>query len=147
VHLVVGPTSSQSARAWVAYGRRIVTEAATSGSDLGEGVDRDVLTAFARYLDEWEQVAGRADEFKWETELDVDVAEYHVLGFFRLARRMTDRFEATGRRTMPAEAGPFYRALVGAVLEALRHEGAAPAEFSDQLAGLWPGVADPPDAS
>lgn len=128
--------------AWVGYGRSIIAEAAEAGSDLGDGVDLAVLTAFTRYLDEWERAARRGGEFKWEADVDVDVVEYHVLGFFRLARRMTDRFEATGRRTLPPEAGPFYRALVGSLLEALRREGAAPAEFSEQLAGLWPGVDD-----
>ena len=69
--------------------------------------------------------------------MPVEVGEYLVLAFYRLARQL-DENRPSPAPIVPAAAFPFYQALVEGLLTAMAQEGAGSAEFSEHLRSFWP---------
>jgi hypothetical protein len=103
-------------------------------------VSEDIQSAFATYLDEWSAVAARDEVFKWSVEVDPELVEYLVHGFYRLAAVLADEAERRGGRISPPEGDVFYGALVNGLLDALGEGSPANAEFASHLRAFWPGV-------
>jgi hypothetical protein len=138
VHVEVGPVSSASVRAWVAFAREVL-----AGDARGEIAD-DVRTTFDELLREWDRLARKGPTFRWDADVPGEQVEYLVHGFFRIASRLADEAEARGRRIAPEEGDSFYAALVTGLLAALDSESAATAEFAAYLRSFWPGLGDEP---
>jgi hypothetical protein len=138
VRIEVGPVPSESARVWIAYAREVL---ATRRAHDAETLPEDLVAGFDGYLTQWEKAA-RGAELRWESEVDPELVEYLVHGFYRVATRLAEESERRGGRVSPPEGDAFYRALVHALLDAMSAEGAAAAEFADQLREFWPGLED-----
>lgn len=137
--MVVGPVSTQSARAWLDRARGIVDDLDATAPDECFTTP-EVLAAFDHYLTEWEGVARTAGEtFVWEQELSAEQVEYHVHAFQKVAELFAQR-QATGAAPpAPKAAAEFRLALLHGVLAALSAEGPASAEFAQHLGQFWPG--------
>ncbi|CAN5601579.1 hypothetical protein BH20ACT2_BH20ACT2_24160 [soil metagenome] len=142
MRVVVGPLPSASVQAWVAYAREVLDDTVRGPASLAVPLDRELLDAFGRYLDEWEGVAATGPEFAWSTELDGEMAEYLLHGFHRVVEHLAEVAAARGVPLGPAAGDVFYVALVGALLDGLIEEGPAGAEFGEYLRNFWPGLPD-----
>ena len=130
VQVVVGPVSSASALAWVEFARSVL-------ADRGDALPSDARDAFVGYMAEWEQLATHRATVEWQALVPVEVGEYLVLAFYRLAQQV-DADRPGPEAVVPEEATPFYLALVDGLLDAMAEAGAGSAEFSDHLRGFWP---------
>lgn len=124
---------SFSVLSWVAYAH------GTLDRNEGEMPD-DVVQGFREMLDEWTAVAERGPKFRWVTDLPVDVIEYLVHAFFRIAQRLADEAELRGCALAPADSDEFYWALVRSLLAALSDGGGSAGEFAEHLKSFWPGL-------
>jgi hypothetical protein len=138
VRVELGPIPADSARAWIAYAREILAQRRAHDA---ETLPDDVRAGFEAYLSEWE-AAISGPELRWEAEVDPELVEYLVHGFYRVATRLAEESERRGGRVSPAEGDLFYRGLVHALLDAMAAEGSAAAEFAEQLREFWPGIDD-----
>jgi hypothetical protein len=138
----VGPLDSPGVLVWTALARKIVRDAENDGEVFGLELPPDVITDFARYVEEWNDAAEQSPQFRWTADVDPDVAVYLVNAFYRLAERMAAAAVERGHRLFPDEARPFYWALVSALLNALEAEGPPRATFAESLREFWPGLAD-----
>ncbi len=133
MHVAVGPVSSASALAFIGYARDVIERGAPANQ-----LPADVAAAFTSYLDEWEGLARTGRDFTWETTVAVEVAEYLVHAFYRLAQRLEEAARARGPAA-PPEGRSFYRMLVDGLLDGMAGEGASAAEFAEHLRSFWPG--------
>lgn len=139
MQLAVGPVASASVVAFADYAE-LVLDGKVRGIEAGAGLPPDVLVAFRRRLEEWRRLAAVGPAFLWETDVPGDQAEYLVHAFYRLARRLEVAAVDHGPAG-PDEGEPFYRLLVGALLDGLAADGTGAAEFADHLRSFWPGGA------
>lgn len=124
---------SPSALSWIDYASGVVAAPDPTLSD-------DVTGRFRSLLEEWRSIAERSGTFHWSIELPVDMAEYLVHAFFRLAWRLAEQAEQHGGATAPPEGDRFYRLLVRSLLDALAADGGpSAAAFSEHLRSFWPG--------
>jgi hypothetical protein len=136
VRYEVGPVPSSSVLSWVSYSRDVLAR-----NDMR--MPDDVVTAFLAILDEWTELAEQSAKFRWSTEVPVDVAEYLVHAFYRIAQRLADEAELRGYNLLPAESDEFNWTLVRSLLDALSKGGGSAGEFAEHLRSFWPGL--PPD--
>lgn len=136
MEVVVGPVAAESMGAFVEFARRLLHSAGP-----GADVPSDAASSFDAYLDEWVALAARGGDVTWATEADAELAEYLVYAFYRVAKDVNDE---AGRSLVPEPAAPFYRLLVGSLLDALAGEGGSRAEFASHLREFWPGDAEIP---
>lgn len=139
MRVAIGPVAAAGARAWIASAREIL---AGRRADDAEELPAALRQAFAAYLDEWEDAA-RGDRFRWEAEVDPEVLEYLVHGFYRVVTHLAEEAGRRGVDQQPREGDAFYRCLVDAVLEALSRSGPGRAAFAEELRSFWPGMEDP----
>ena len=124
---------SFSVLSWVAHAHGTL--------DRNEGeMPEDVVQGFRSMLDEWSSVAERGPKFRWATDLPVDVVEYLVHAFFRIAQQLADEAELRGSALAPADSDEFYWALVRSLLAALSDGGGSAGEFAEHLKSFWPGL-------
>ena len=135
MHVAVGPVDSASAKAWIGFARDVVDR------QTGGTISDDLRVAFDTYLDEWSTIADSGPVFRWALEIDAEVVEYLVHGFYRVAEVITEQAQVRGSRISPVEGDAFYAALVNALLDALGEESPANAEFASYLRAFWPGIA------
>jgi hypothetical protein len=134
----IGPVPLPSAQAWLDYAASVIVELRREP----RAVTTDVLDAFSKYVDDWQATAdaeaARHDEvFRWNGEALPEAVEYLVFALYRLGVRLTEE-EAHGLRPpRPAAAAKFHTVLVRSILAALEHEGAAEAQFVQQLREVW----------
>lgn len=136
VEVVVGPVAAASMGAFAEFARRLLHSAGP-----GADVPSDAASSFDQYLDEWDVLSGLGGDVTWSSESDPEVAEYLVYAFYRVAKDVNDE---AGRSLVPEPAQPFYRLLVGSLLDALAEEGGSRAEFASHLREFWPGDAEIP---
>jgi hypothetical protein len=134
VQVDIGPVTSTSARAWIAY-------ASDTLVDLRELPEIDIvagaLDAFAELLDEWRPIAERAEPFRWVSEEPLERVTY-LLNALYWAGTIVEREAATGRAHLrPPEADEFHIVLVRAALTALEQGSEADAHFVEELRGVW----------
>jgi hypothetical protein len=134
MHVAVGPVPSASAIAFVDYAERVLGEPNGPGADLPS----DVVDGFGAYLVEWRKLAGARSELIWETDVPLELAEYLVHAFYRLAQRVDQRAQLGGGGP-PEAGGAFYLSLVEGLLVGLAEEGASGKEFAEHLRTFWPG--------
>jgi hypothetical protein len=133
VEVVVGPVKAESMGAFARFARGVL-------HDQGPGADvpSDAASSFDTYFEEWAQVAESGPEdVTWTGQAEPEVVEYLVYSFFRLAQEVDDATRHVG--VVPADAAPFYRLLVGGLLDALEGEAGSRAEFAAHLREFWPG--------
>jgi hypothetical protein len=153
VHVEVGPLPSSSVLAWVSYAEAVLgAESADDGPGLvvpddvpaaASDVPFDAVAAFAQYLVEWRTIATAGPDFSWSADIPSEVAEYLVLAFYRVVRRLNKAAEARGEVLAPPEGEAFYNSLVDRLLRALAAEGPGSSEFADHLRSFWPGMQQP----
>ena len=131
MRVVVGPIPSSSAVAFAEFAAAVLEE---RGPELPD----DVRAAFAGYVAEWRAAEEQGPVLTWQTDTDVEVAEYLVLAFYRLAQQI-DATRQDEEPLLPADVTPFYQALVAGLLAAMSQAGPAASEFSDHLRAFWPG--------
>ncbi len=136
MHVQVGPVPSESARAWLAYARRLVGE-------YSRQLPIQVAASFSGYLEEWVDHADDGEQFVWEGNAEPEEVEYLLHAWFKLANAVVEQRERTGEPVAPPEGHLFYCTLVNALLNALRSESRATAEFVEHLAPFWPGLDEP----
>ena len=134
MHVEVGPVPSASALAFADFAEDVL---AVRGEELPE----DVRTAFRGYVAEWRAAGATSTTLTWQTEAPLEVGEYLVHAFYRLAQRI-DAARPDDTPIVPLDASPFYQALVRALLAGMDDAGAGSAEFADHLRGFWPGRED-----
>jgi hypothetical protein len=104
VRIELGPCSSGSAQAWIAY--------ATEMLEVLRGLSEDqlpprVLDAFAALLDEWRPIAQRSTPFRWSSDEPPERAQYLLNALYR-AGLIIEREAASGRAQLrPASADEF----------------------------------------
>jgi hypothetical protein len=137
VRVEIGPVSSDSARAWIAYAEeslavlRRLTEQALSPQ---------ALEGFASLLEEWRPIADGGGQFRWSSEENPERAKY-LLNALYWAGTIVEREAEAGRaRLRPQAADEFHILLIHEVLGALEHESDADAHFVEELRNVW-GVA------
>lgn len=141
MHVEIGPVSATSATAWIGYARAVLTGYGfPTPTTVDQQVGSDVAESFRHYLDEWDAIAAHGGEFKWVADVDLEVVEYLVHAFYRVAAQLADAAERRGSRLMPDEAGPFYASLVTGLLAGLRTAGEPAADFAEELESFWPGL-------
>jgi len=134
VRIELGPCSSGSAQAWIAY--------ATEVLDVLRGLPEDqlpprVLDGFAALVDEWRPIAQRSTPFRWSSDEPPERAQYLLNALYR-AGLIIEREAACGRaRLRPASADEFHVLLVREVLDELEHESDADAQFVAQMRNVW----------
>lgn len=138
----IGPVSATSVRAWVGYARKALDEVVDVPGSDGVFLPDDTIATFVRYIDEWDQVAAEGPEFRWESDIPADEAEYLSHAFFRIVSNLAARAEDRGYTMAPPESQEFYRSLVAAFLAALDAEGHGSQEFAEHLRSFWPGLED-----
>jgi hypothetical protein len=138
VKVELGPVSAASARAWIDFARAVI---ATRRPHDNETLPEDLRRGFAAYLDDWE-AAAQGEEMRWEADVDPELVEYLVHGFYRVASRLAEERERRGGRVSPPEGDEFYRALVAALLDAMASGGPAARGFAEHLRDFWPGLTD-----
>jgi hypothetical protein len=136
----VGPLPSGGVGIWIAYARTVVAQIITHPDHGDVALDADVIEAFDRYLDEWEDLAREQSVFLWSTEVEPERVEFLGRAFFAVAASLARAAERRGYPISPPEGEEFYQALVKAFLDALAHEGRSRLEFSEQLRDEWPGL-------
>ncbi len=136
----VGPLPSGGVGIWIAYARTVVAQIITHPDHTDVTLDPDVIEAFDRYLDEWEDLAREQSVFLWTTEVEPERVEFLGRAFFAIAESLARAAERRGYPISPPEGEEFYQALVKAFLDALAHEGRSRLEFSEQLRDDWPGL-------
>ncbi|MBI2710699.1 MAG: hypothetical protein HYX34_13560 [Actinobacteria bacterium] len=134
MQVAVGPVPSSSVRAYVEYADQVLGDPAGPAAD----VPAEVLSAFRGYLDEWRALAASGSDVTWKAEMPLEMAEYLVHAFYRLAQRLEQRAATIGRQSSP-EIDAWYRCLVNGLLQGLATEGPSGAEFADHLRTFWPG--------
>ncbi|HVF32325.1 MAG TPA: response regulator [Acidimicrobiales bacterium] len=125
VRVRVGPVAAGSARLWVANTRNILDALRAAPAEIPAGVPTPVLTVFGSILDEWAAVAEGAGDgsFFWSAAARVATIEALVVAWAQLDTLSDDAMARLGCRWSPAEATPFFDALTGGVVTALRrHE-------------------------
>lgn len=134
-----GPVPSSSAIAWIDYAETVLR---SGGPEPYSDTDAptDAVSAFLTYLGEWRRAAEASEAFTWSIELPEEVAEYQVLAFYRIVRRLAEAAETRGQRLAPPEGQEFYLMLVDRLLDALASEGAGASEFAEHLRSFWPGL-------
>jgi hypothetical protein len=134
VEVDIGPVSSTSARAWIAY-------ASDTLVDLRELPEIDTVAgafdAFVELLDEWRPIAERDEPFRWVSEEPPERVTY-LLNALYWAGTIVEREAAVGRAHLrPPETDEFHIVLVHAALTALEQESGADAHFVQELRGMW----------
>lgn len=132
--------ASESAIAWVAYARAVLSGFGLRGAKVEADLGAEVVRAFRSYLEEWEVIAARDREFKWSRDVDPDTVQYLVHAFYRVVQRLALAAEERGTRLMPPEAEAFNVSLVTGLLDSLEAEGQSMASFAEELRGFWPGL-------
>lgn len=153
MHVEVGPLPSSSVLAWVGYAEAVLgAERVEDGpamvlvddvATVADDVPFDAVASFARYLVEWRAIASTEPQFSWSADIPGEVAEYLVLAFYRVVRRLNKTAEDRGEVLAPPEGEAFYNSLVDRLLRALAAEGPGSAEFADHLRSFWPGMQQP----
>ena len=132
--VVVGPVSTESAKAWLGHARGVLEGLGTAA--LGDcPASPDLLEVFDEYLTEWERVASTGDPFCWNTEIPVEQAVYHMHAFHQVA----DMLARTSGREPPPAGADFVLALLTGVLSALESDSPSSAAFAQHLGQFWPG--------
>jgi hypothetical protein len=130
----IGPASSQSARAWIAYATEMLAFMRTLPEQT---LPAPSLDAFASLLEEWRPIAQRREPFRWATDETPDRAKYLVNALY-LAGALIEREAAAGRTHLrPAVADEFHVIVVHEVLRALERESPADAQFVRQIRNVW----------
>jgi hypothetical protein len=130
----IGPLPAESARVWLAYAKGVVGGAVKQ-------LPIQVAASFSGYLEEWSEAAAAGEVFRWEGKAEPEEVEYLLHAWFNLAHAIVSaREESGGESVAPEEGQLFYRALVHALLNALRAENRSTAELADHLAPFWPGL-------
>jgi hypothetical protein len=136
VLLMVGPVPPAAVLAYVKVARASL-EALNDDPRLSATLTPDLLARFESLHDEWEQLAASSKEtFCWERELDVEEAEWIILGFFRVL----EVIEADGGPPQPLrdEVAAFYTPMVTSFLDAIERQGETPGAFAANLRLSWP---------
>jgi hypothetical protein len=134
MHIEIGPVSSASARAWIAYASEmLVLLRALREPKLPD----EALDGFASLLDEWRPVADRDQPFRWSADEDPERTKYLLNALYR-AGTIIEAEAAHGKAKLrPAAADEFHILLVQEVLDALEQESEADAQFVEGLRSVW----------
>jgi hypothetical protein len=134
MHVEVGPVSSASAQAWIAYATDMLALLRTLPE---QPLPPHALDAFASLLDEWRPIAQRAEPFRWSSEEKPERAQYLLNALYR-AGTLIESEAASGRaRLRPVTADEFHILLIHEVLDALEHESDADAHFVQEMRNVW----------
>lgn len=131
--MTLGPVPAGSVRAWVGTARRTI---AVLRMDGRLGVPAEVVDAFERFVDEWAEIAEAGEEFRWDGA--VDPAEVRRLAAYWALLANTARTDEhpAGLDPAPAQAQPFYDALVEAIATAVAADEAD--RFADKFEEVAP---------
>ena len=133
----IGPVSSDSARAWIAYAEETLTVLQRLTE---QALAPNALEGFASLLDEWRPIAEGDKPFRWSSEENPERAKY-LLNALYWAGTIVEREAEAGRAQLrPEVADEFHILLIHEVLDALEHESDADAHFVEELRNVW-GVA------
>ena len=94
-----GPFPADDVRWWTRFARRVLAEVRTDPSDLAGVATDDLLFHWSRLVDQWAEVAGTGETFRWSLRIDCEVAAYLLHGLERCLLS-----PAVRARVRPAEA-------------------------------------------
>jgi hypothetical protein len=133
VRVDVGPVSSASARAWIAY----ATDTLGVLRGLPDQLPQRALDGFASLLEEWRPIAASNAPFRWSSDEDPARVQYLVRALY-VAGTVIEQEAASGRAHIrPPEADEFHVVLVREVLDALERESDADAHFVQEMRNIW----------
>ena len=135
MHVEVGPVSSASAQAWIAYAAdMLVLLRALPSAEVPSGA----LDAFEALLDEWRPIAQSGERFRWTKDESPEQAKYLMNALF-VAGTLIEREAETGKaRLRPPEADEFHMMLVQDVLRSLEQQSDSDAHFVKEMRDVWP---------
>lgn len=135
VIVAVGPLPSDSVLAYTTLARAQLG-ALAGDPDVVPALGDDLLARFDALHEEWEALARSGPEFVWQRELDSEEAAWVTHGFFRTVERVAARQDLPD--DLSEASGPFYRALVTGLLDALEREPGSQSCFACDLRDGWP---------
>jgi DNA-binding NarL/FixJ family response regulator len=115
----VGPVESSAALVWIDNTRQILHALSEHPEALDEVVPDDVLDAFGRFLDTWQEVAATNETFSWVARAAPAEVNRLVVSWAVIDRLTDDDLHALGCDWSPAEGASFFSALAAGVLAAL----------------------------
>jgi hypothetical protein len=133
----VGPVSTASARAWIAYAEETLSVLRGLTDDA---LGSQALDGFATLLDEWRPIAHGEEPFRWSSHENPERAKFLVNALYWAGVLVEREAEAGRARLRPPAADEFHILLIHEVLDALEHESEADAHFVEELRNVW-GVA------
>ncbi len=136
VRVEIGPVGRDTAVAWIAYGRRVVTHLSATAS-AGRA---PVLARFGSLLDEFETAAAPGAPFHWTADAPPEEVEFLMKGLYEIGLVVESEHAAGHLPLRPPEADEFHHMIVQQVLAAVEVEGPAFAQFVEGLRSEW-GVA------
>jgi CheY-like chemotaxis protein len=136
VEVRLGPVAGEAARVWVANTKTIIDAVAAHPDVLDEPIPDDVLELFRSFLDQWADIAGDADEFRWVARASPADVERVVSSWAAIDRMTDDDVARLGVHWSPPQGEPFFHALTEATLDALqRHDDTA--RLAARLSEQW----------
>lgn len=114
VRFEIGPVSMRAARRWLTHARASVDGFRASGQP---GIPTPVLDEFEALIDQWSGSVDRGELFHWQSVVPVERLR-RLATFWAVAARAV-RSPETELSGPPAEARPFYEALVAGVTSAI----------------------------
>lgn len=127
----LGPVTATDVQGWTRFARRLVAELRTNPDDLEGVVCDDFLDEWSALIDEWAEVAGRAETFRWSKTFDTEVGDFLLYGFVRCYR-------SPGLASHVTEAEfdahrPFTNHVINAFIDGLVDEGQGYAHFAEGI--------------
>lgn len=141
--LELGPYPAGDAARWTKFARRVLLEIQSDAS-LVEPMSIDVLHLWRSYINDWatsaEQHLSRDQSFRWQAELESEVAEFLLHGLDQcchstaLAERLSDD-------DVDANHG-FTMHVVRAFVDGLAEQGHGCEHYADQVMASFGGSLD-----
>ncbi len=129
--VVLGPVDSGEVLGWVKFARRIICEIRLNPDDLQGVVTEDMLVAWSRLIDQWDQQARKNPIFRWSETIESDQAEYLLHGFERCLQSRSIRQSATPEERNTQKR--FSIQIVQAFVDGLSEQGRSCQHYVDQV--------------
>ena len=130
----IGPVSSASARAWMAYATKML---AVLRALPEPQLPPQALDGFESLLDEWRPIVESDKPFRWSADEDPERAKYLLNALYRAGTIIRAEAASGHAQFRPQAADEFHVLLVQEVLDALERESEADAQFVDGLRSAW----------
>lgn len=132
----VGPVPSDAALAWIEASRAVLRVVREHPELVDRTVDAEVFDAFERLLDVWCDIAGAGPTFVWAARVKPGEVGALIEAFAAMDRVDEESLAALGCRKSDPTGTPFFQALTGTIVEAVRRYDET-SELARRLGAQW----------